>query len=144
MPPALSKLQTNEDGTVSVPLRNEDGKTYKRIILREPTMDELAAIHDMILDANDELPEVPLVTVASTIDERKVANDAADSRRRAVYSTEGPHGKVFVKIVEMLSDETPTRAQLPGWAQAPKACQVLLDHFTDPLGGGPDAAQGWT
>lgn len=133
-----TKLQLNDDGTIGVPVK---GASPRTIMLTEPSMDELAQMHDLAVEADKALPTIPKVDTDSPPDEIQRALDVANERARMTYSADSPHGKAFVAIVNLLMpEENVTTADVYGWAMNPRTLRKVLDHFTAPLGGAEAAA----
>lgn len=140
---AATKLILKPDGTVEVPLKGRAAVT-----LREPTMRELARIYRLMADADAALPQMPKMNAVT--DETTVAEGArameelqrvAKERKAKIYGDpeDGmpPHAHAFIEVVIMLSDEEtpPTPDEFYGWAMSTGACEMILSHFTAPLGG---------
>lgn len=132
----MGRLQTNEDGTITIALRGGVS-----VLLEEPTMDELADIHDLINAADEQLGVLtPLSLDASDEDKAQRRKELVERTAKA-FGRESPHGDAMVKIVNMVRSDTAahaapyTRADLPGWLCHPTSSLQLLLHFRTPLPG---------
>lgn len=145
--PPKTKLQLNDDGTITVPLRKRNP-----VVLDEPGALQLAGFYKLLaeVDAAHPIPTVGMRPPddASRAELEQYAKDlqgvieAQKQRTIEVYSV-GENGEpppylaVFHKMVSDLAPEGVAVAldDLYGWAANPAACRELVNHFTAPLGG---------
>jgi hypothetical protein len=134
--PSTTKLSLNDDGPISVPLRGREPLT-----LDEPTMRQLAQMHELAAQADEALPALPVLAPDSTDPgDLDALNKAVRARQEMAYSEASPHGQAFQQIVQMLSGEEVTMDELYGWVCSPRALREVLNHFTAPLGGPDESA----
>lgn len=131
-PPESTKLRCNtDDGTAIVPVIG--GENPHDIVLREPTIGELAELYNAILEADDE--------VAAVVENRgdndlRTPNERVREQDLLRRDPErSPHGRVLLKIVAMLGGEEPNLADLPSWATGGDALLRLQTHWSSPLPG---------
>lgn len=142
-----TKLQLNDDGTVTVPLKGRNP-----VVLDEPGALQLADFYRRVNEA-DEANPIPSAGVRPSNDASRAeleayaarlqeVLDAQKTRTVAVYAGKDgglpPYLAVFLHMVNELHDGDPVEPeQLYGWAANPVACRELVNHFTAPLGGKP-------
>lgn len=135
----MARMQLNDDGTITMPLIGGGIVT-----LREPSMRELAAIHTLVVEADEALPNNPVLPDNPTPEQVGEANRELRERARAIYSDASPHGLAVLNIIQMLATAengaTPEVGVdlLPGWAMSPGTCRQILQHFQLPLPGPGD------
>lgn len=159
MTPRPRRLKVLDDGSLELPLASRVGANGERkpqdpITLAEPSMVELARIHDLILDADKELrertAELPEITPALqakiaagdmsayTDEDLAVVTRHADimrDRQQVAFSADSPHGKALIAIVELLTGRLIEPADLPGWAMHWTVVGEVLARFMDPFAG---------
>lgn len=162
MPQRPPRLKVQEDGSIALPLsatRDEEGNRVARdpIILPEPNMVELAAIADIVqasdkkmVELTKELPEVSgalqtkLAARATDPDveftdaETQLITERAEvlrDRNRIMASTKAPHAEGLLEVVALLTGQTLTIADLPGWAGNAQVLGEVQARFMDPFAG---------
>lgn len=133
----MSDLVFNDDGTITIPLRGRDA-----VVLSEPSMTELAKLHQ-IVQAADALLVQPMVVNPDTATPEQVdaARQRLVDRTMQTYSENPPYGNAVLEICKMLgpnNDAPITADQLPGWCANPNTCRRILTHFQTPLAGQGD------
>lgn len=133
----MPKMQINDDGTITFPLRGREPVT-----LDEPSMADLAWLTEEAERVDDSLPELPTVTDRTDREQVDAYNKANAARTAAIYGGETPYGKVVIEAVSRMaltSDPAETvvvdAEQLYGWASSPLVLRTMLEHFRAPLAG---------
>lgn len=130
----MSKLTFNNDGTITIPTRKRGD-----VVLEEPTMWELAEMHRLIDEADEQLgtyQPLPEDATAAQVAER---TELLSKRTDQAFSHASPHGLAWVQILNVIEepDEPYTERDIPGWLCHPVASNRILVHFRAPLPG-PD------
>lgn len=133
----MPKMQVNEDGTITFPLRGREPVT-----LDEPSMEDLAWLTEEAERVDDALPVLPAVTDTNDRAQLDAYTKAARDRTTATYGGDTPYGKVVIEaIARMALTSDPTErvavdpTQLYGWAASPLVIRTMLEHFRAPLPG---------
>lgn len=134
----MAKLQINDDGTVTVPLKGRDPVT-----LDEPSLGEMATWTDAVRGLEEGLTTLPVLQQqTATREEVETWNAAVRDRTRALFGGEQPYAALFLEIVNALAmspDGSPVEPITPdhlyGWAASPSATSQTLEHFRTPLPG---------
>lgn len=120
----------NDDGSLGVVLRDKSVLT-----LREPSLDELSDLHEMVATVDDGVPRVPILGRESSIEEVQEATRVGDARARLIYGRDRPYATAFKQIVDTLAEAPLDEDQMVAWMANPAACRNVLTWFTAPLGG---------
>lgn len=136
----MSKLLFNDDGTITVPLialpPEGGGKpTARSVVLPEPSMRQLAKMHDIAGKADDALPDLEPLPANPTSEQAAQYLTTMRSRTDMQYAEDSPYGLALIETVELLTGETLTPDDLPGWACNPRTMNAILSHFQTPLPG---------
>lgn len=138
----MPKMTLQEDGTVLFPI-----KGGKVLTLDEPSLAELAWMHDETAKIDAELTQLPgLVPQTATAEQVAAFDTASQTRTQEIYGTgrEQPYGKLIVQVLAKLAMaddgspiglETLTIDKLYGWAASPRVMRELLEHYRTPLPG---------
>lgn len=129
----MAKLQLNDDGTITFPLKGREPVT-----LDEPSMDEMADFTDQAQKVDDGLIDVPTVAEDSTPEVVAAFNTALIERTRLMFGHDHPYGDVVLAMVNALGmnlDVPIVSAQLYGWAMSPRTVRMMLEHYRSPLPG---------
>jgi hypothetical protein len=125
------KLQVNDDGTITFPLRGRPPLT-----IDEPSMEDIAWLNTEMERVDESLTPIPPVPPDDAPDEARAAfNEATAVRTREIYGEALPYGELVIEIIARVSDEKLARADLYGWASSPKTLRVLMASWRDPLPG---------
>lgn len=135
----MSKLVFNDDRTITVGLIAVEEETGREVLLREPSLLELAVIRKKARDADDLCPTVPVLDRATaTPDEIEGFTKAVYAREDHIYSTEAPYGNVVLYIINTLRTDDGTAVslnELPPWGANPLTARQIIDHYKAPLPG---------
>lgn len=131
----MSKLQINDDGTITLPLRVSETNPSTEITLPEPSLAQLAQMMEFVDAADKSVPNVDQLTAGADSAAIATATEQLRERTLAIYSSGAPYGQAVVEIVKLLTGQEITFADLPGWAASPKTTRTILGHFQDPLAG---------
>jgi hypothetical protein len=126
----MSELQTNDDGTVTLPLRGKEP-----ITIPEPSAMQLVRAMQLVDAVDQSLPPNPTITQDSTPAELQAATAKLRDRHMATYSDAAPYGNALIQLVKVIADVDITLDDLPGWALAPQTCRSILAHFQNPSPG---------
>lgn len=135
----MPKMQVNDDGTITFPLKGNAVVT-----LDEPSMRELAWMHAETEKIDGTLTVMPPISAASTPEEVIAFQEASATRTAEIYGEHDngqPYGALVLQIVNKLGmngDGTPvavTEDDLYGWAASPSVMRTMLEHFRSPLPG---------
>lgn len=133
----MPKMQVNEDGTITFPLRGRDPVT-----LDEPSMADLAWLTEEASRVDESLPALPTITDRNDPAQIEAWNEASVARTTATYSGDTPYGKIVIEaIARMAVTSDPAEkvvvdeSQLYGWAASPQVIRTMLEHFRAPLPG---------
>lgn len=136
--PRATKLVLHPNGTAEIPLLG--GESERSALLPEPSLRQLAEIHSLFSDADKAMPVIPAVDASSSPAEVAAVQAAATARQVAMHAVDSPYATALVKAVEILTGETVTPDDLPGWACAPATARSLIAHWTAPLDGADQQA----
>lgn len=137
----MSKLLLNEDGSVTIPLRDVIGadgpKARPPIVLSEPGVKELAEIRALTRAVDKSLPPViPIDTADATDAEVVAATERLNERGAIIYSDDAPYMAVLLQVITMLAPHAKVdMSDLPGWCASPAALNAIIAHFQTPLVG---------
>ena len=108
----MAKLQVNDDGTITFPLRGRDPLT-----LDEPSMADLAWLTGEVQRVDASLPELPRLTqlpkdptpeqITAQQEAVEQFNDANRQRTIAVYDPEEgppPYGGIVIELIKRATD----------------------------------------
>ena len=132
----MAKMQVNDDGTITIPLRGRDPVT-----LDEPSMADLAWLTAEADRVDKELPTLPSVIDRENVEQVTAYADATQARTVAIYSGETPYGKILIEAIKRMAISTNgaavdvDEAQLYGWGASPQVIRTMLEHFRAPLPG---------
>lgn len=159
------RLQPTDDGrALLLPLTAVGEAPPEVLTLPEPSMEQMALIYDLVLDADKALDDqaTPLPEIGPALQYRLDAlnrdpanalplteadyvllherQEAAKDRRRVQFSKDSPHGAATAQIASLLTGREVTASMLPGWTMDPRVCAQILARFTAPFVG-PDEEQ---
>ena len=132
----MAKLELNDDGTVTLPLAPKaPGDPPRSIVLPEPTMAQLATIHELAVAADDALPAMDTIVADMAPEQVAHANDQLRARTVSMFGQQSPHGLAMIAIVKLLTGEDVGPDDLYGWVMGPRTMRDVLAHFQAPLAG---------
>lgn len=125
----MSKLVLNDDGTITIPLRNKEPLT-----LPEPSIAQIAEVVGYIYAADEAIPDVPQIDTEDAAAVQGV-QEIMRARTMTTYSAVAPYGAAIVQIAKLVAEADITLDDLPSWAASPVTCRQILQHWQTPLGG---------
>lgn len=127
----MSDMVTNDDGTVTLPLRGKEP-----ITIPEPSAMQLVQAMKIVDEVDQTMTPTPTrISDESTAEELEAAQEQLRKRHMETYSEEAPYGNALIRIVKVFADVDITLDDLPGWGLSPQTCRKMLAHFQSPSPG---------
>lgn len=129
----MAKMQLNDDGTITFPLKGRPP-----ITLDEPSMDQMAALTDQSQKVDGGMIDLPIISDDSTPEVLADFNEKLIERTAVMFGDTHPYGDVTLQMANdlKLDDDAPVESgHLYAWAMSPRTVRLMLEHWRSPLPG---------
>lgn len=130
---APTALVLNDDRTITVPWKDEDG-TNRAVELGEPTTGEIEVMWGLMERADAEMKR--LVAEVMESEDGSLPNISVDVIETAIQASQrSPYAVALVDLIQALSAQTVPVGRLYGWAGKSDTLALMFRHWQAPLAG---------